>query len=128
MTVPQQGDPPHGYPPPGWVQQLPGNPTRSNWMGYVALGCGIGPVALGVIAALSESPSLISVVLAVGLPCIILAIVFGAMGMSRGGRGEATNRGTAIAGLVIGILDVVLVMGLGLLFMLWMLGVAFSHL
>ncbi|GAV93266.1 hypothetical protein ADENT20671_0006 [Actinomyces denticolens] len=36
------------------------------------------------------------------------AIIFGALGMSAAGRGEATNKGMAIAGLVLGVISVAL--------------------
>jgi uncharacterized membrane protein len=38
----------------------------------------------------------------------ILAIIFGSVGLSRAKRGEATNRGAATAGLVLGIVAVAL--------------------
>lgn len=48
----------------------------------------------------------------IGLPfgCIfgILAIIFGAVGMQRANAGLATNRGVAMAGLVIGIVGTVI--------------------
>jgi len=45
----------------------------------------------------------------------ILAIIFGAVGYSRTKKGTATNRGSAIAGLVLGILTM---FGLG--FFIWL--------
>lgn len=36
----------------------------------------------------------------------VLAIIFGAIGISRANRGEATNKGVATAGLVIGIIGI----------------------
>lgn len=43
----------------------------------------------------------------VALPLGILAIVFGIVGMRRGKRGEATNRGMAIAGFITGLIATV---------------------
>ncbi|MFC4335010.1 DUF4190 domain-containing protein [Salininema proteolyticum] len=44
----------------------------------------------------------------VALVLYILAIVFGAIGVSRAGKGMATNKGTAVTGMVLGILFLVL--------------------
>ena len=38
----------------------------------------------------------------------LIAVVLGAIGVGRANRGEATNRGTAIAGIVIGVLAILL--------------------
>jgi hypothetical protein len=49
-------------------------------------------------------------------PASILAIVFGRIGLNRAARGEATNRGVAQAGFVLGIITLVLwILGLILL-------------
>ena len=49
----------------------------------------------------------------------ILSITFGAIGLGRAKRGEATNRGAAMAGLVLGIVAIALlvllvIVGIGL--------------
>jgi len=52
--------------------------------------------------------SVIPLLFVIGLPLGILAIVFGAIGIRRATRGEATNRGQAITGLVTGLIAVVI--------------------
>jgi hypothetical protein len=97
---PQPGqDPPGGYPPPG---QAPagGYPTagypaarpRRNGMGTTALVLGV--VALTLVLLLLFSP--------LGAFLGLLAVLFGILGLMRVNRGEADNRGQAVAGLVTG--------------------------
>jgi hypothetical protein len=97
---PQPGqDPPGGYPPPG---QAPagGYPTagypaarpRRNGMGTTALVLGV--VALTLVLLLLFSP--------LGAFLGLLAVLFGILGLIRANRGEADNRGQAVAGLVTG--------------------------
>ncbi|HSO56265.1 MAG TPA: DUF4190 domain-containing protein [Actinomycetes bacterium] len=94
---PGQGQP-GGYPPPG---QAPaggyppaGYPAtrRRNGMGTAALV--IGVVALTLVLLLLFSP--------LGAFLGLLAILFGILGLMRANRGEADNRGQAVAGLVTG--------------------------
>lgn len=69
---------------------------RNNNMGVAAL-------VLGVVAVL------------IG-PCSILAVIFGRIGLNRVARGEATNRGVAQAGFVLGLVTLALwILGLILL-------------
>jgi hypothetical protein len=99
--------PPPGQPPPGTPQgpapgqapaggwQAPGYPAaggRRNGMGTAALVVGI--VALVLVILLLFSP--------LGAFLGLLAILFGILGLIRVGRGEADNRGQAVAGLVTG--------------------------
>ena len=97
---PQPGQgPPGGYPPPG---QAPagGYPTagypaaraRRNGMGTAALVLGV--VALTLVLLLLFSP--------LGAFLGLLAVLFGILGLMRANRGEADNRGQAVAGLVTG--------------------------
>ncbi|WP_366179820.1 DUF4190 domain-containing protein [Actinomyces timonensis] len=79
---PEQGVNPYGMP-----NGFGPNPTEKNWMGITALVCGCLILLCGILT---------------GIP----AIVFGAMGISAAGRGEATNKGMAIAGLVLGVVSV----------------------
>jgi hypothetical protein len=44
----------------------------------------------------------------------VLAIIFGSIGMGRASRGEATNKGVATAGLIIGIIGIPIGIILGL--------------
>jgi hypothetical protein len=97
---PQPGQgPPGGYPPP---DQAPagGYPTagypaarpRRNGMGTTALVLGV--VALTLVVLLLFSP--------LGAFLGLLAVLFGILGLMRANRGEADNRGQAVAGLVTG--------------------------
>jgi hypothetical protein len=61
---------------------------RNNNMGTAALVLGIAGFLIG--------------------PCSILAIIFGRIGLNRVARGEATNRGVAQAGFVLGIVTLIL--------------------
>ncbi|QKD79672.1 MULTISPECIES: DUF4190 domain-containing protein [Actinomyces] len=85
--VPQFPD--QGLNPYGMPNGFGPNPTEKNWMGITALVCGCLVLLCGLFT---------------GIP----AIIFGAMGMNAAGRGEATNRGMAIAGLVLGVISVVM--------------------
>jgi len=77
--------------------------TKSNWMGPAALVCGlVGIICLFLPSATSGgAASFFSFLCFVGS---ILGVVFGAMGIRAAGRGEATNKGMAIGGLVLGII------------------------
>jgi hypothetical protein len=99
----QPGPPPGQYPgqPPG---QYPGQPPgqypaagypaarRRNGMGTAALVLGV--VAVVLVLLLLFSP--------IGAFLGLLAVLFGILGIMRANRGEADNRGQAVAGLVTG--------------------------
>jgi hypothetical protein len=96
---PQPGQgPPGGYPPPGQGQPggypPPGYPAtrRRNGMGTAALVLGV--VGLTLVVLLLFSP--------LGAFLGLLAVLFGILGLMRANRGEADNRGQAVAGLVTG--------------------------
>ncbi|MFB7510760.1 DUF4190 domain-containing protein, partial [Streptomyces broussonetiae] len=104
--------PAHGYPGGGLQQPYPAGypagygygwpgiqPLPSNGMGTAALVCGI----LSTVGFL-----LWPVALVLG----VLAVIFGAVGRGKAKRGEATNAGTALAGLICGAVGIVLVLGL----------------
>ena len=59
---------------------------------------GTASLVLGIIALV------LSLTIFFGIVCGVLAIVFGAIGRSRARRGEATNYGSATAGLITGTL------------------------
>ncbi|WP_411075262.1 DUF4190 domain-containing protein [Streptomyces sp. cmx-4-7] len=92
-----------GYPgyggQPGW-QQAP-----SNGMGTAAMVLGIVSVAGFCLYGL-------------GAVLGILGVIFGVIGVKKAGRGEATNRGMAIAGIVLGAIGTV-VSAVFLGFMIW---------
>ncbi|QSB06201.1 hypothetical protein [Natronoglycomyces albus] len=73
-----------------------------NGMCNAALTCGIIGVCLLFLSIPIPEFSIFALVLAV------LATVFGGVGVSRVGRGEATAKGAATAGLVLGIVTLVL--------------------
>ncbi|PJN09859.1 hypothetical protein CG723_21475 [Streptomyces sp. CB01635] len=82
----------HGVPGYGW----PGmQPQPANGMGVAAL-------TLGIISAAAFILWPIAIIVGV------LAIIFGAIGRAKASRGEATNRGQALAGLICGIAGLVL--------------------
>jgi membrane-bound ClpP family serine protease len=90
--------PPQGPPPgqgPGGSYQAGGYPAargRRNGLGTAALVLGV--VALVLVVLLLFSP--------LGAFLGLLAVLFGVLGLIRANRGEADNRGQAVAGLVTG--------------------------
>ena len=76
-------------------------------MGTASLVLGVLALALAVLVVFSP----------LAVPLGLVAIVLGAVGMNRAGRGEANNRGSAVAGLVTGALAIVVVLVLGVTFM-----------
>ena len=91
----QPGQGPSGsYQAPGYQPQ-PGYPAtrpRRNGMGTTALV--IGVVALTLVLLLLFSP--------LGALLGLVAVLFGILGLMRVNRGDADNRGQAVAGLVTG--------------------------
>ncbi|HSK37958.1 MAG TPA: DUF4190 domain-containing protein [Actinomycetota bacterium] len=86
---PTQPGPPPGQYPPGGYQAAP---RRRNGMGTAALVLGV--LALVLVLLLIFSP--------LGAFLGLLAVLFGILGLMRANRGEADNRGQAVAGLVTG--------------------------
>ncbi|WP_199791442.1 DUF4190 domain-containing protein [Streptomyces sp. 142MFCol3.1] len=87
--------PPHGsyqgFPGYGW----PGTPAPSNGMGTAGL-------VLGIIAAAVFCLWPLAIVLGV------LGVIFGAIGRRKARRGEATNPGQALAGIICGAVGIAL--------------------
>jgi hypothetical protein len=100
QPTPPPGQPPAGgYPAGGYpAGGYPGAQGRRNGLGTAALVLGV--VAVVLVLLLLFSP--------IGAFLGLLAVVFGILGIMRANRGEADNRGQAVAGLVCG--------GLALLF------------
>ncbi|MFD0058190.1 DUF4190 domain-containing protein [Streptomyces sp. NPDC127168] len=94
------GAQPHGY--YGWSGM---GPMPSNGMGTTGL-------VLGIIAAVGFCLWPLAIIVG------ILGIVFGSLGRAKANRGEATNAGQALAGVICGIVGVVLGVGFGLLVIL----------
>ncbi|MTD13010.1 DUF4190 domain-containing protein [Nakamurella sp. YIM 132087] len=120
-AYPGYGAPGHGYPgqhpgqyPGGYPMQPPPPGQRRNGMGTAALVLGIIGIVFDLGAFGMRNGSGGGAILIAGV-LQILAIVFGAVGIGRARRGEATNRGAAVAGLVLGIVGLVLVLLLILL-------------
>ncbi|MET8452493.1 DUF4190 domain-containing protein [Streptomyces sp. NPDC005209] len=87
----------YGYPAPhGGYYGWPGmQPMPSNGMGTAGL-------VLGILAAIGFCMWPIAIVLGV------LAVIFGALGRGKARRGEATNPGQALAGIICGAVGIVL--------------------
>ncbi|MGH4035375.1 DUF4190 domain-containing protein [Actinomycetota bacterium Odt1-20B] len=106
------GQMPYGYPGypayPG-QQMQPGQPGYG-WPGMAMAapsnGLGIAGLVLGIISAVGFCLWPIAIVLG------ILAVIFGAIGRGRWRRGEATNGGQALAGLICGIVGILLGVGM----------------
>jgi hypothetical protein len=109
-AAPQWGAPPPGAPPGGAAPQW-GAPPPGQWggqPGYPAQprnGLGIAALILGILGLLS------SIVVVGALPGLI-AVVLGFVGMGKAKRGEATNRGVALAGVITGALAVLVAIAL----------------
>jgi hypothetical protein len=90
---PQYGAYPGGYPPPPppYAGQPPAPTAPKNGLGIAALVVAI----IGLFTIFG------------GILFGIVAIILGFMGWSRAKRGEATNGGVAIAGVVLGVLGVI---------------------
>lgn len=91
-TYPSQG---YNYPQPQYQPPQPRN------------GMGTASFVLGLLAALF---SMIPIIGVIGWPLSILGLVFGILGIARARKGEATNKGLAIAGTVLASIGLVLCM------------------
>lgn len=107
-TPPQPAPPDSGSPqyPGSGTPQYPPPPSYPTGSGYDYGGYGAPPMqprnGMGVAALVMGIIGFL-----IG-PCSILAIIFGRIGLTRVARGEATNRGVAQAGFVLGIVTLVL--------------------
>lgn len=129
MTAPQDpfatpGDQPPGQQPGGYEQQPTGygQPGQSPPPGYGQLG---GPQVpqkngLGIAALVLGILSLVSWFLFIGGLFGLIAIILGVIALGRVKRGEANNKGMAIAGIVTGaiglLLTILVVVGVATLF------------
>ncbi|MET7618749.1 DUF4190 domain-containing protein [Streptomyces sp. NPDC005408] len=93
------GDPYGGYPGyPGYQ-----NFGQPGWQSQPANGMGITAMVLGILSVcLFCLYGIVSIVLGV------LALIFGILGRKRAQRGEATNAGMALAGIITGSIGIVL--------------------
>ncbi|MEU3371800.1 hypothetical protein ABZ734_15195 [Streptomyces sp. NPDC006660] len=114
-AYPQQAGPDGGYPgypgqQPGYDAGYPGYPGQpgygyGGWTGMAAPQNGFGTAAmvLGIIAC----AAMLCTWGIAGIVLGVLALIFGLLGKGRAARGEANNRGQAIAGVVLGIVGIV---------------------
>ncbi|WP_256333584.1 DUF4190 domain-containing protein [Streptomyces sp. cf386] len=95
----------HGYPHLPGPGPGPGAAGYYGWPGMHAMpsnGMGTAGLVLGIISAVIFC--LWPVAIVVG----VLAVIFGGIGMGKARRGEATNRGQALAGVICGAAGLVL--------------------
>lgn len=105
MSAP--GNPRDGgqYPPPGGYGygQAPGSGAP---LARPRNGFGVAALVLGLLALV------LSWTILGGLVFGLLALIFGLLGRARAKRGEATNGGMSVAGVVLGILGLLIAIGL----------------
>ncbi|MFJ1591529.1 DUF4190 domain-containing protein [Kitasatospora albolonga] len=95
----------YGYPAPP-VQPYGGYPQydaygQQPWGPAPANGLGIAAMVLGIISVVGFCLYGVNIILG------ILALIFGLIGLGRAKRGEATNRGMAVAGIILGAVGMV---------------------
>lgn len=90
---------PHGDPPPPYGQPYGQQPHGTGPQGPPRNGLGTAALVLGIVGILTSW-------LFVGGLLGIAAIVLGAIGRGRAKRGQATNGGVALAGILTGVLAV----------------------
>lgn len=110
-AYPQAGYPQPGYPPVAYPAYGVPVPMPRNGMGTAGL-------VLGILAVVFCWAYWLGVLLG------ILAIIFGGVGLARSNSGQATNRGAAMAGLILGIVAIAIFVVLVLL--VWQAIVAFT--
>ncbi|MGO4446118.1 DUF4190 domain-containing protein [Mycobacterium sp. 2YAF39] len=95
---PSYGAYPGGYPPPPQQTPYGGYPAGPPPTSAPKNGLGIASLVTAIIALLSVFG---------GVVLGFVAIILGFMGRARVKRGEATNGGVAIAGIILGILSII---------------------
>ncbi|MFF4835623.1 DUF4190 domain-containing protein [Streptomyces sp. NPDC001315] len=108
----------YGYPAqPGYGgahgPQAPGAPGYYGWPGMPPMannGMGTAALVLGILSAIVFCLWPIAIIMGV------LGVIFGAIGRKKANRGEATNGGQALAGLICGAVGIVL--GIGMIVLL----------
>ncbi|MEU9477334.1 DUF4190 domain-containing protein [Streptomyces sp. NPDC048191] len=104
------GQVPYGYPGTPSAYGYPAQPQQPYGYGWPGMqpvpsnGMGIASLVLGILAAICFLAWPLALVMG------ILAIIFGALGRGKAKRGEATNPGQALAGLICGVAGIVLVL------------------
>ncbi|MGW4199969.1 DUF4190 domain-containing protein [Streptomyces sp. NPDC004726] len=98
-----------GYPQSGWHAGALG----PNAMGVPQNNMGVASLVLGIL-----SVALFCVYGIVGLVLGVLALIFGVIGRKRVSRGQATNPGQALAGIILGSIGLVIAL-IFIAFMIW---------
>ncbi|MFI5619242.1 DUF4190 domain-containing protein [Streptomyces sp. NPDC051567] len=88
---------PQGYGYPGYPGQAP-YPVHDR----PSNGFGVTSLVLGILAVVGCSAAVFATALGIG------AVVFGALGKGKANRGESTNGGMALAGIILGAVGIVL--------------------
>ena len=94
-----------GYKPESQPMPGPGEPSTQPYLLKPRNGAGVAALVLGLLGlvlAILVLPAPLGALLG------LLALILGIIGISRAGRGEATNRGQAVTGLITGILALAL--------------------
>lgn len=94
-----------GYSPESQPMPGPAEPSTQPYLVKPRNGAGVAALVLGLLGlvlAILVLPAPLGALLG------LLALIFGIIGISRAGRGEATNRGQAVTGLITGILALAL--------------------
>ncbi|WP_244202095.1 DUF4190 domain-containing protein [Streptomyces diastatochromogenes] len=108
------GQVPYGYPPqqPGYgAPGIPSYPAAGGY-GWPGLqpqpnnGMGTASLVLGILATVGFCAWPLALVMGV------VAVILGALGRGKARRGEATNPGVALAGIICGAASIVLILGL----------------
>ena len=97
--------------PPGYPAPPPPAVGVRPFSGRPANGLGTAAMVLGICGLVT---SWIPVLGILGWAACGLAIVFGAIGLSKAARGTATNKGAATAGLILGIAGLVIAIAIGI--------------
>ncbi|WP_318207643.1 DUF4190 domain-containing protein [Streptomyces sp. SJL17-1] len=100
----------YGY--PGYPSTGGGYPGQTGWQQSPSNGMGTASMVLGIISVAGFCLWGLGAILG------ILALIFGIIGMKKVGRGEATNRGMAVAGVVLGAIGT-LISAVFLGFIIW---------
>ncbi|MFH7597660.1 DUF4190 domain-containing protein [Streptomyces racemochromogenes] len=103
--------PPGGYQAPPGYPGAPGYPAPPGYPGYTGYqpygpgpsnAFGVTALILGILAVVGCVTSFFAIALG------IAAVVFGVLGRGKANRGEATNGGVALAGIILGAIGIVL--------------------
>jgi Domain of unknown function (DUF4190) len=106
---PSAPPPPPGAPPPPSYGQYPGSypppPQASPYGGYAPPPPSAPQNGLGIASLVTAIIALLSVV--GGIVLGVVAVILGFMGWGKAKRGQATNGGVAVAGIVLGFLSII---------------------